>query len=142
MFSLTLMACVATKNNLTSKRIVISRSHRYIYKIQVPKGDTGITKIYGGHGQGFGVGYKDSSFIYYTNDTYIATPNYFDNYKLVGFVTPIGGLQVDTVISGQQTNGKYWKEIFQKGYYIGYKNVPKENVELFNKSLATFRQTK
>jgi Ca2+-binding RTX toxin-like protein len=120
----------------------MNRSHKYIYKIQVPHGDTGVSKIYGGHGNSFGVGYSDSSFIYYTNDTYIETPNYFDNYKLAGFATPIGGLQADTVIGGQQSDGKYWKEIFHNGYYIGYKNVPKERVELFDKSLITFRRTK
>ena len=138
----TLFACSVTENGLTSKHIVMNKNHKYVYKIQVPPNDTGISKIYGGHGHSFGVGYRDSSFIYYTNDTNVATPNYFDNYKLVNFVTPIGGLQVDTVIGGQQADGKYWKEIFQNGYYIGYKNVSKEKVELFNKSLTTFRRTK
>ena len=131
-----------TESNLTSKRIVFNGNHRYTYRIKVPKGDTGVSKIYGGHGHSFGVGYKDGSFIYYTNDTYVATPNYFDNYKSVGFASPIGGLQVDTVIGGQQADGKYWKEIFANGYFIGYKNVSKEKVHLFDKSLMTFRRTK
>jgi hypothetical protein len=108
--------------------------------MEVPNGDTGILKIYGGHGHSFGVGYKDSSFIYYSNDTYVATPNYFDNYKSVGFVIPIGGLQSDTILQGQQKDGKYWKEIFHNGSYIGYKNVPKEKLQLFDKSLTTFRR--
>lgn len=136
------LSCSVTESGLTRKRIVMGNNNSYAFRIQVPKGDTGISKIYGGHGYSFGIGYNDSSFIYYTNDTYVATPNYFDNYKLIGFVTPIGGLQSDTVIGGQQSDGRYWKEVFHKGYYIGYKNVPKERVELFNKSLTTFQHAK
>jgi hypothetical protein len=136
----TLVACSVTDNGLTKKRIVINRNHKYVYKIGAPTGDTGIVKTYGGHGHGFEVRYRDSSFVYYTNDMYFATPNYFDNYKSINFTTPVGGLQVDTILQGEQKDGKYWKEIFHNGYYIGYKNVPKEKVELFDNSLTTFKR--
>ena len=139
-FSFTLVACSITENGLISKRVVLNKKNKYVYKIKVPNGDTGINKIYGGHGHSFEVGYRDSSFIYYTNDMYFATPNYFDNYKLIGFVIPVGDLQSDTVLQGQQKDGKYWKEIFHNGYYIGYKNIPKERVELFDKSLTTYKR--
>ena len=141
-FSVTLLACTVIQDGMVGKRIVVNRNHKYIYKIQVPEGDTGVSKIYGGHGHSFRVGYRDSAFIYYSNDTYVATPNDFDNYKLIGFATPIGGLQADTVIGGKQADGRYWKEVFHNGYYVGYKNVSKEKVELFDNSLATFRRTK
>jgi len=127
---------------MTSKRITMNKSHKYIYKIEVPVDDTGVSKIYGGHGHSFGIGYRDGSFIYYSSDILVATPNYFENYKSIGFAIPIGGLQADTIIGGQQPDGKYWKEIFHNGYYIGYKNVPRERMDLFNKSLMTFRQKK
>ena len=135
-----LVACSIKENGLISKRVVLKGNHKYVYKIQVPFGDTGINKIYGGHGHSFEVGYKDSSFIYYTNDMYFATPNYFGNYKLIGFVTPIGGLQSDTVLRGRQNDGKYWKEIYHNGYYVGYKNIPNEKVAIFDRSLTTFRR--
>ena len=135
-------ACSVTESGLTKKRVRAGNNHRHFHKIQVPHGDTGVTIISGGHGYSFGFGYRDSSFIYFNNDTYVATPNGFDNYKLIGFMTPIGGLQSDTTIGGEQPDGRYWKEIFYNGYYIGYKNVPKERLELFNKSLSTFRHAR
>jgi len=137
-----LQACSLQEESLKGKRIVINRNHKYVYKIGVPLGDTGVLKIYGGHGHTFAIGYIDSSFIYYSNDRYVGTPNYFDNYKLIGFSTPIGGLQTDTIIGGKQSDGKYWKEIYHDGYYIGYKNVAKKKMQLFDKSLTTFRQVK
>lgn len=103
-------------------------------------GDTGISKVFGGHGQSFSIKYDDGSFIYYTNDMYVAIPNYFENYNSIHFKTPVGGLQSDTTIGGQQKDGKYWKEIFHKNYYIGYKNVSKDQISLFEKALKTFKK--
>ena len=131
-------SCSVTNSGLTKKRIVIKRNHTYVYKITVPKGDTRVSKILGGHGNSFSIQYIDNSMIYFTDDMNYATPNYFDNYKTIGFKTPVGGLQTDTSISGLQTNGRYWKEIFHGGYYLGYKNVSKDKLELFNKSIQTF----
>jgi hypothetical protein len=139
-FSLILIACSVAEDGLTTRRVVINTDHKYVYKIQVPQDDTGVLKTFAGHGHSFGVGYRDSSFIYYIDDSHLATLNYSGNDTLVGFTTPIGGLQTDTVIGEQQVNGRYWKEVFHNGYYIGYKNVPKERLEAFDKSLRTFRR--
>ena len=139
-FTLTLFACSLTKTGLTRKRIIINENYKHIYSIDAPIGDTSISKIFGGHGQGFFINYIDGSFIYYTDDMYLATPNYPDNYKSINYNTPIGGLQSDTIIFGQQKDGKYWKEIFHKNHYIGYKNVSKNQVQLFDKSLETFKK--
>jgi hypothetical protein len=118
----------------------MNENYKHIYSIQVPKGDTCVSKVFGGHGQSFSIHYSDKSFIYYNDDNYVVTPNYFDNYKTINYVTPVGGLQSDTTIGGQQKDGKYWKEIFHKNYYIGYKNVSKNQVTLFDKSLETFEK--
>ncbi len=139
-FTLTLSACSITKTGLTRKRIVMNENYKHIYSIAAPAGDTGISKIYGGHGQGFSINYIDGSFIYYTDDMYVATPNYFDNYKFINYTTPVGGPQSDTTIGGQQKDGKYWKETFHKNYYIGYKNVSKNKISLFDNSLKTFKK--
>jgi hypothetical protein len=135
-----LFACSASKMGLTKKRIVMNENYKHIYSIAVPVGDTGISKIYGGHGQGFSINYIDDSFIYYTDDMYVATPNYFNNYTSINFTIPLGGLQSDTTISGQQKDGKYWKEIFHKNYFIGYKNVMENQVSIFDKSLESFKK--
>lgn len=138
--ALTLFACSITKTGLTKKKIVMNENYKHIYLIQIPKGNTDVSKIFGGHGQSFSIHYHDNSFIYYTDDMYVATPNYFENYKSINYVTPVGGPQSDTTIGGQQKDGKYWKEIFHKNYYIGYKNVSKNQISLFDKSLETFEK--
>jgi hypothetical protein len=139
-FTLTSFACSPTKTGLTKKGIVLNENYKHIYSIQVPKGDTGISKIFGGHGQSFSIQYPDNSFIYYSDDNYVRTPNYFDNYKSINYVVPVGGPQADTTIGGQQKDRKYWKEIFHKNYYIGYKNVSENQVVLYDKSLETFER--
>lgn len=137
-----LYACATTKNGLTKKRIVMNESYKHLYVMQIPKGDVGVSKIFRGHGQGFLIQYPDNALIYYTDDISAATVNYPDNYKSINYVTPAGGLQSDTTIGGQQKDGTYWKEIFHPNYYIGYKNVSKNQILLFDKSLETFEQKK
>lgn len=139
-FALMLFACSMNKAGLAGKRIVVNENYKHVYSTRVPAGDTCVSKIFGGHGQGFSINYIDGSFIYYTDDMYVATPNYFDNYQSINYTTPVGGPQSDTTIGGQQKDGKYWKEIFHKNYYIGYKNVSKNQLSLFDKSLETFKK--
>ena len=141
-FCLSAISCLAAEDGLTNRRVVIDGSHKYVYEIQVPKDDTGVLKIYGGHGNSFGLGYRDSSFIYYINDADVSTTNSSGNDEPGEYSIPGGGLETAKVISEQQVNGRYWKEVFHNGYYIGYRNVPKEKLDAFNKSLRTFNQSK
>ncbi len=106
----------------------------------VPKGCT-TWKFETHHGFTAGILYPDSSALYYWDDGYMMTPNK-DNYKTVSFEPPQGWAIGDTVLSGQQADGKYWKEKFTNRYWIGYKDVPKEEVKLFDKSLASFKRDK
>jgi len=137
---LILIACSKSDFGLSSKRIKIGEKNKRVIRLSVPTGDTGMVKVVGYHGYSFSFSYIDSSFIYIVNDKYAATPNQFDCYEFSGYVVPVGGFQSDTILAGKQANGKYWKEVFQKGFYLGYKNVSSDRLELFDKALKTFRQ--
>jgi mRNA-degrading endonuclease YafQ of YafQ-DinJ toxin-antitoxin module len=124
-FTLISFACSPTKTGLTKKRIVMNENYKHIYSIQVPKGDTGVSKIFGGHGQSFSIQYPDNSFIYYSDDNYVATPNYFENYKSINYVVPVGGPQADTTIDGQQKTENIGKKSFIKIIISDIKTFPK-----------------
>jgi len=137
-----LAACSRTIAGLTKEKIAIKKT---VFKVQVPKGDKAVNKYYGGHGVMFTIVYSDSSFLYYTDDRAFATPNY-NNYKAADFYPPPGGITADSTISGQQLDGRHWKEIFhwnesyKGGYWTGYKNVPADKVSLFDKAVLTFER--
>jgi len=137
--TLTLFDCSRTITGLTKERIEVQKT---VFKIQAPNGDKKVNTTIGGHGLWFTIIYPDSSFIYYTSDWAFVTPNN-NNYKTIGFNPPPGGITSDSTISGQQPDGRFWKEIFywtesyKRGYWIGYKNVPQDKVGLFDKSLLT-----
>lgn len=42
----------------------MNENYRNVYSIESPVGDTGISKIFGGHGQGFSINYNDGPFIH------------------------------------------------------------------------------
>ena len=136
-----LLSCSRTITGLTKEQIVIQKK---VFKIQVPKGDKKVGTTIGGHGLWFTVIYPDSSFIYYTSDWAVITPNN-TNYKTIGFNPPPGGITSDSTIGGQQADGRFWKEIFhwkesyKRGYWVGYKGVPQDKVSLFDKSILTLK---
>ncbi|HVX26419.1 MAG TPA: hypothetical protein VHB70_08765 [Parafilimonas sp.] len=136
------IACSQKITGLTKDKISIQKT---VFKVQIPKGDKLISKYYGGHGLMFTIVYADSSFFYYTDDWAVATPTNI-YYKSVGFYPPPGGITVDSTLSGQQPDGRYWKEIFhwnetfKSGTWIGYKNIPADKVSLADKSILTFKR--
>jgi len=142
LLAIAMFACSRTFIGLTKERISVDKK---LFKIQVPRGAKRIEETIGGHGLWFTVIYPDSSFIYYSSDWAFITPNN-SNYKTIGFNPPPGGITSDSTIGGEQTDGRYWKEIFywteryKRGYWIGYKNVSKDRVSLFDKSLLTLTQ--
>jgi len=98
-------------------------------------------RIFSGHGYGFQLLYSDTgkSTIYYTNDRYSVTPNHL-NYKTIGMQTFNRFDLRDTILSGQQENGLYWKEIKKGNEFVGYLNIPIADKVLFDKSLETLRK--
>jgi|GEM_PF-3194016 len=135
-------SCSKKITGLTQERIRIDKT---VFKIQAPKGDKKIGTTIGGHGLWFTIIYPDSSFIYYTSDWAVMTPNK-NNYQTIDFNPPPGGITSDSTISGQQLDKKFWKEKFtwiesyKNGYWIGYKNVPQDKVSLFDKSILTLKR--
>lgn len=139
-----LFGCSSSCNGLTKEKIVFKKDligYRTTYSISIPElSDRQHRKLrsFGGHGHGFEIIFSDSSTIYYTNDHGMVTPNH-RNYETVnwkGYKFLEG--EKDTVLNGQQTNGKYWKEIRKGEDCFGYFDVKGQDKEIFEKSLNTF----
>lgn len=131
-----LFAFIGIKTRLTTEKIVFGK---LIFKINVPPGFKKIGKSWGGHGLTFSIVYSDTSSLYYTDDHFFVTPN-AANYRSTGFTPLPGGLTSDSTMGGRSANGKYWKEIYRNGYWLGYKNVTEERKSLFDLALTTVRK--
>ena len=143
---LLLFSCSSVNNGLTKERIVFKKDqigYRITYSIFIPDlSNRQHNKLisFGGHGHGFEIIYADSSTIYYTNDHGMVTPNHknYERIKLKGHSTFYENK--DTVLIGQQPDGRYWKEIRNGEDYFGYLNVMKQDKDLFDKSLKTIEK--
>lgn len=145
-FTFIILSCSTTNRQLTKEKITFNKSHigqRKSYSIYRPafKNKEYRTSLFiGGHGNGFQIIYSDSATIYYSNDRYISSPNQY-NYSTIGwkgFEYP--NEQKDTIISGQQSDGRLWKEIRKGNDYIGYFNVSPTEKLLFDKAITTFKK--
>lgn len=84
--------------------------------------------------------YSDSSMIYITDGP--AAGENWDNIKNDSLDTKllIANLDKDTLIlSGIDKKGLYWKNSFYGTFGVGYKNVPKEKKEMFEKCVSGFK---
>lgn len=140
---------------LFRKKIAYEKPKRLFAKrkfliFNIPKNHQNILQTMSNHGFTASIYYPDSSTIYYWDDKGMMPPNK-NNYETISFEPPPGWNMGDTVVFGLQTNGKYWKEVFVgqnwidksfTPYWIGYKNVPKEKVMLFDKVLDLFKRDK
>jgi hypothetical protein len=141
-----LIGCSFLNTELTKEKIVFKKDHighRMTYSIYIPDfTNRQHNKLlsFGGHGHGFEIIYSDSSTIYYTNDHGMETPNH-KNYETINWKGyNIFEGEKDTILNGQQPDGRYWKEIRQGEEFFGYFNVVKQDKDLFDRSLKTLKK--
>lgn len=149
---LAIISCSVSKRDLQTncglirESIVFKKQHnckRQTYSIDRPNmvgKSQFIILVIGYHGNGFQIIYSDSAIIYYSNDYFTTTSN-FKNYDSIGWQrSNYNQNGIDTILTGKQTDGRFWKEIIKNGDFMGYLNVAKQDVEIFDKALLTFKK--
>lgn len=119
----------------------------YDYRMNIPKGYINHLIIAGSHGNEYQYWYTDSVLLYISNESGMTTPNY-DNIKQAGygskkfeFFIKHGDFNGEPLeLSGKNQKGFYWKEISIGEMYFGYKNVPLEKKEIFDKALYSIQK--
>jgi hypothetical protein len=135
--SLFVLTSFQADNGLEKFKMTISKTKLVI---DIPTGQNQVMKLVGGHGEGYNISYPDSSLIYFSNDKYVATPNY-KNLETIKW-KPLPGMTYDTTLFGQSSDGTYWKEIQMRGKWLGYLNVTADKKDLFDNSLKSLRPKK
>lgn len=135
-------SCTIQKSNETVKFDPTGNKKNQFY-IDIPK-DGRFEFIKGGSDwTAYGIYYKDSSFIYLTNQEsvpYYSCEN-FDSHLELKFLQ--AEWADDTIIqSGVNENDRYWKNIRYHGISLGYKNVKVEQKQIYDQSLNTLRRKK
>ncbi|NPD48201.1 MULTISPECIES: hypothetical protein [unclassified Lentimicrobium] len=135
-------SCTIQKSNETVKFDPTGHKENQFY-IDIPIG--GRFEFIGGGSDwtAYGINYKDSSFIYLTNQEsvpYYSLEN-FDSHLESKFLQATWA--DDTIIqSGVNENDRYWKNIRYHGISLGYKNVELEQKQIYDQSLNTLRRKK
>jgi len=113
------------------------------YIAYIPKGYKMVTiKANGESGTNKEYCYPDSSIIY-LSDNRLVDFNYYNLSDAKLLVRKFEFMDQDSVrldtllLSGQDKNGLFWKEILTKEISIGYLNVPKYMKKTFDKALST-----
>jgi hypothetical protein len=135
--SLFVLSGFQSDNGLEKFKMTINKTKLYI---DIPHGYRQSLKLVGGHGEGYNISYTDGSLIYFSNDRYLATPNY-NNLETIKW-KPLPGTTYDTTFFGQSSDGTYWKEIQMRGKWLGYLNVTADKKDLFDNSLKSLRPNK
>jgi len=126
------------EKDLVKQRIKIEN---HVLLISTPNYKNKLSCYVGGHGISFDIKFSDKAQIFYNADKALGIPT-SDFYKSINYVYPLGEIPRDTIIGGEQPNGKYWKEKIINGNSIGYINVSKSKKEVFDKSIETFKKQK